>query len=392
VVKRRQFAVINISLVFLVIFLVFTATGAGAQREQGASAVGRAALSANGLVATVAGDGSITLSTTQTSMIFADVNPLVTVSQCSRCHGANYDNFKNPGLIFKHDSHLARGVRCAACHTEFPHKPGGVNKPTMDTCYSCHGVSHLSEGIVADGSCTKCHPPGFKRLPKNHTVQFKEKSHKEIAKINSFACIACHGAGFCTKCHSVKKVLPSDHGKKSAEKVIWKRQHGKASEQESCSFCHDEKSCSSCHNTPMPHPVFWLGTHKEPGKVMTNDCKTCHEAKKDCSSCHHQFKLSTILVQKECDRCHDDYKASLQQLLKQPKGSRNKGIIVHRAHFEMTKTDPFECSECHDRDYSTAKGCFSFQLCYQCHGRERGGSLVAKWGGQELCYRCHETK
>jgi hypothetical protein len=376
--KKKSFLILLILLLIVTIFIV-TSANAGSINEPLA-------------VKTDTDSGVMTLSTTQTTMQFDDTNPLVTVSQCGVCHGADYDDFVNPGLIFKHDPHLARGVRCAVCHAEFPHQPGVTNKPRMDACFSCHGVSHLEQGVVADGTCTKCHPAGFKRLPKDHSKEFKEKEHGGIAKKDSFACTACHGNGFCVKCHAVKKVLPKDHGEKPADKTLWKKQHGKAGKLDGCSICHDKKSCLSCHDAEMPHPVFWLGSHQDSEKTSMNDCKTCHESKRDCSTCHHQFELTTILVQKNCEKCHDDYKESLETLLAKPKSQRSTGVILHKAHFEMGKTDPYECSECHERDYADAKGCFSFELCYECHGRERGGSPIAKWGGQELCYRCHKTK
>jgi hypothetical protein len=375
VVQKKRIIVIGILLIVFTAALVFAATGANAQREPGGDAMTK-----GGLPVPAA---------PQAATIFNNTDPLITVSQCNNCHGSNYDNFNDPGLIFKHDPHLARGVRCAACHTGAPHKPGVTNKPSMDVCFNCHGVSHQEQGVVASGSCTLCHPVGFKRLPQNHTAQFKEKTHRESAKANSFSCLACHGNDFCTKCHSVKKVLPRDHGKIAAEKVVWKKQHGK-SDLDGCSICHSKQSCLNCHGTEMPHPVYWLATHKDPEKANKKDCKTCHEAKTECSTCHHQFQLTTILTQKACERCHDDYKKSLQELLSRPKSQRSTGIIIHKAHFKMRKTDPYECSECHDRGYAEAKECFSFELCYGCHGRERGGSPIARWGGQELCYRCHK--
>jgi hypothetical protein len=158
-----------------------------------------------------------------------------------------------------------------------------------------------------------------------------------------------------------------------------------------CEICHNQSFCVSCHVTPMPHPAQWEGEHRTAAKTMKYDCKVCHaDTEQECSSCHHQFKGDTILAESNCTPCHEDYKQPLSTLIwAEPAAARSKGIIIHKAHFEMTKTDLFECNECHDRGFATAKACFSFDLCYTCHGRMRGGSMIAKWGGQELCYRCH---
>jgi hypothetical protein len=207
-----------------------------------------------------------------------------------------------------------------------------------------------------------------------------------------------------------KMVAPANHGPKLpaggkptpqfvALKVKteteWKKTHGIERDKGNCEVCHDNRSCTACHKTPMPHPSLWLGTHKNDAKSIATkaDCKVCHESKTECSNCHHQFEGKTLLAQSNCKSCHAEYNKPLSELIwSTPVGQRSKGIIIHKAHFEMTKTDPFDCNECHGREYVTAKNCFSFELCYECHGRERGGSLIAKWGGQELCYRCHKMK
>lgn len=316
-------------------------------------------------------------------------SPFISASQCALCHGANLDNFKNPILYFKHDPHLTRGIRCAACHDAFPHGPQGTVKPGMTVCYNCHGLGHGQQAVVASGACSFCHPNGYGGAPTTHSMQFIAGQHKTEAAKDSFPCKTCHGIGMCADCHTAKNVKPDDH-----KAVTWKKTHGQNRDNGNCDICHTQSFCENCHVTPMPHPAQWEGQHKEAAKTMKNDCKVCHaDSQAECSSCHHQFQQTDLLVEKTCTPCHQAYTQPLSTLIwGYPVGQRNKGFIVHKAHFEMTKTDPFECSECHDRTYTTAKGCYGFELCYNCHGRMRGGSLIAKWGGQELCYRCHQKK
>jgi hypothetical protein len=313
----------------------------------------------------------------------------VTASQCVPCHGSNYDNFKNPILYFKHDPHLIRGIRCAACHSEFPHAPGGINRPSMTVCYNCHGLGHSGQGPVASGECSFCHPTGY-GVPATHTPDFRNSGHKAEAGKDPFPCETCHKTDFCADCHTARLVKPKNHG----DAAKWRKLHGTKRDKGGCEVCHKESEfCVRCHITPMPHPAQWLGSHKETARATKYDCKICHQSRQECSDCHHQFKPTTMLNQDTCTACHEDYKRQLFELIwVDQKPSRSKGIIVHKAHFQMTNTQPFACEECHQREYVTAKGCFSFELCYTCHGRERGGSLIAKWGGQELCYRCHTRK
>lgn len=321
---------------------------------------------------------------------YISVSPFVSASQCALCHGSNIDGFSNPILYFKHDPHLTRGIRCLVCHNGFPHKPGGTEKPSMTVCYSCHNLPHSDQGIVASGACAYCHPKGYGNAPVSHVPEFKAGKHKDSALVDPFPCLTCHNADMCARCHTDRKVKPSDH----QDALKWRRDHGIKRDKGGCELCHTKSFCVSCHVTPMPHPAVWEGEHRTNAKALKQDCKICHaDTEKECSSCHHQFKGDTLLTQTSCESCHDDYKAPLSQLIwAEPMQARSAGIIIHKAHFEMTKTDPFECDECHNQKLIGTAGCFSFDLCYTCHGKLRGGSLIAKWGGQELCYRCHRTK
>lgn len=319
-----------------------------------------------------------------------NITPFISASQCAFCHGSNIDRFSNPILYFKHDPHLTRGIRCGVCHMDFPHKPEGTTKPSMTVCFNCHNLQHGDEGAVASGSCAYCHPNGYGGPPVSHSPEFKSGAHKDTAKRDAFPCLTCHTSDMCANCHTAKTVKPKNHD----DVPGWKKAHGTKRDTGGCEICHTNDYCTKCHVTPMPHPAQWEGEHKVSAKAMKNDCRVCHaDSAKECSACHHQFKGDTLLVEKNCTPCHDDYKLPLSQLIwSVPTYARSKGIIIHKAHFEMTKTDPFACNECHGRDFAGDKGCFTFDLCYTCHGRMRGGSLIAKWGGQELCYRCHQKK
>lgn len=312
--------------------------------------------------------------------IVIDVSKPVTLSQCSQCH-MDLDAFKNPGLIFKHGIHFEKGIKCGGCHIRFPHSPNQILKPAMEICYSCHGLRHGRQGLVVGGEdCRLCHPPGFNLVPSNHTSQFKASLHKEEALRDRLYCHMCHTEEWCSACHNTQKVIPKDH----RAKQVWREHHGKVEKGiDDCKVCHSTAFCDGCHQTPVPHAVTWLGRHAERAKDESVSCRACHQEREYCQDCHHEQLGSNILVQKNCDKCHPDYKLPLLLV-------RGRTHMVHKAHFELTNREPFECEDCHELRVAKATGLQYYAVCYECHGRYRLGKLVAKWGGYELCYRCHQ--
>lgn len=316
-----------------------------------------------------------------------DTEAEITISACRPCHG-DIDAFKRPGLIFKHDAHFAKGVKCFSCHQEWPHRKNKIIRPSMDLCYGCHGLTHSGNGVVAPENCDLCHPPGFQLKPATHTEAFVSGTHKDVVEESYFTCMTCHDdKEFCAPCHTTKQVIPPAHkrgmtGVQTASNPNWLRSHGKNIDYDYCALCHDNQFCTSCHRTQMPHNVLFVGTHKDYARGMRQECSICHKDEGACSDCHHEFEPQEILVASACEGCHEEVNKPLLEV-----GS--KGLMVHKAHFEMTNTSPFECSKCHAASYANDKRCFQFELCYSCHGRYRADKLIAKWPGSQLCYRCH---
>ena len=308
------------------------------------------------------------------------------LSKCSPCH-QNLDAWKNPGLIFNHPVHLKRGFECKACHLEFAHQPGGIIvKPPMDVCYECHSLRHIDvekkeNVLVANENCDFCHPSSFNLKPANHTSDFIASQHKERAKVDLKYCLMCHNRqGFCAPCHTSKKAKTEPH-----KSPAWEQSHGKQPPEElaACTICHDDAFCTKCHKTPMPHPVLWVGTHSD-YKKMKADCYICHKDRSYCQNCHHKFE-NNLLIQENCDsKCHAEYKMPFVTIM-------NKGFKIHKAHFHLTQTEPYNCEKCHSllNKFPKGTGCFPFEVCFQCHGQRRDGKLIAKWYGEDLCYFCH---
>lgn len=306
----------------------------------------------------------------------------VTMAKCSRCHD-NLDAWKNLGLIFNHPVHLERGFACKACHFDFPHRPdGSVVKPPMDVCYDCHSLRHSEKGLVAGEECGLCHPPGFNLKPANHTPEFVGQTHPERATSDVKYCVMCHKREFCQRCHLRRGIEPTNH----QEQQMWRGKHGKQEEGvEGCSVCHAQPFCDDCHKTQIPHAETWVEQHSDSSPEAMANCSACHRQDDYCSDCHHAGVANNLLIQENCVRCHPEYLKSLFDIKK-------KSYSVHKAHFDLTQTKPYECKVCHSKEYTKGVGCFSFDLCKMCHGKLRLGKPIAKWNVDtgELCARCHQ--
>ena len=311
-----------------------------------------------------------------------EISEPTTMSKCGRCHD-NLDAWKNPGLIFNHPAHLKRGFACKACHLTFAHQAdGSVVKPTMDICYDCHSLRHAEKGLVAGEECSLCHPKGFNLKPVNHTAEFVDRTHTEWAIKDVKYCLMCHKRTFCQDCHVEQGIMPVSH----KQKQMWQGEHGKQEEgTEGCNVCHAQKYCDDCHKTSLPHNESWVEAHGKASDEAMANCIMCHKKDEYCSDCHHAGVAGSLLVQKNCTKCHPEYFKSLFDI-------GRKSLAVHKAHFELTQTEPYKCGVCHNKEQTKGVGCFSFDLCKMCHGKLRLGKPIAKWdvNSGELCMRCHQ--
>lgn len=320
------------------------------------------------------------------------------MSQCQYCH-PDLDNIVPGRLIFAHAIHLDRAYPCSTCHPKFGHTADGPARPDMQSCYRCHGLQHQGQGQIATDRCDKCHPPGFKLEPDNHTLAFVRGEHKKRAGSDPSYCAMCHRTSFCVGCHQGRGTSPNAPKvaviPKSHKAGTWQEQHGKLflAQKGDCGACHDDASCRACHKTTMPHPSNWIQNHRpEPG-VSTKDCNVCHTDRTTCQNCHHQKVATAELIESNCTPCHAEMK---QQ---PPTSIPNKGFSEHAVHFNVAKKKgrPYRCFECHVT-FGTSSATQKMQLeqghdlrlCYQCHGSlDAMNSLIAPYRGAALCRRCH---
>lgn len=239
--------------------------------------------------------GSVALQSRRENRPAAQPTPVPTVLvstnaflECGNCHqdmDKVFNEGKLPDLTFTHDRHFAIGVSdCSACHVANTHEPDHINKPTMVTCYMCHG---LQKDAVAPGACTTCHPPSIEREPASHfQANWLSTEHQQVAQSGQFDCLTCHRQSFCDSCHG----LPMPHPSGWAEQP-----HALAYFQDPqlCDTCHpriasQRDSCDTCHHPQGPDDVAWRGYH---AMVVKDDgaetCFQCH-APATCATCHRK--------------------------------------------------------------------------------------------------------
>jgi hypothetical protein len=214
----------------------------------------------------------------------------VYAENCNPCHGsiADTDNFAGE-IIFRHGYHQL--VACSACHSRFPHRPEGTERPTMQGCFDCHGLKHGPMGELARGNCDACHrTPVDKLRPVSHTWDWAKKPHVEP---------------------------------------------GSKRFQTQCMMCHDEKGCTDCHDN--------LGIRWDPGVPYTFDsntgCLSCHGDENLTKTSGGQPKSYQVLgVQQSahrgltCQQCHKDYRYEDDAVDPTPLWNVNAGLACRDCH------------------------------------------------------------
>ena len=194
-------------------------------------------------------------------------NPASFISLCANCHDSldsELDWRTERKLVFKHAPHFAKGIRCSACHKEFPHKPGKILHVSVETCFECHGTVHGNQGVLAPTACSTCHTPDIATTTADHqqsTWLMQEgpglARHARMATERRLYCKMCHEGSFCDSCHKVQMPhpagwMPSGHGAEAAAK------------KSACIMCHESVDfCNDCHHADFPKLASWQTEHKQ---------------------------------------------------------------------------------------------------------------------------------
>lgn len=344
----------------------------------------------------------------------------VSLSNCETCH-ADIDDFVNPQLSFKHGDHLKLGTQCYTCHNEYPHQDDQIIKPTMETCFICHGTNHGKQGKISD-DCNLCHPQG-RRRPSNHTAGWTTK-HDTDSYNNLFSCLMCHTQKQCIDCHdsmNVKQItleipLAPPKPKTGPDPIIVTPLIGSAS----CYPCHvdlnsftssrvifsyipnQKKSghelhlnkgidCWACHNE-WPHQ---RGETKTPPMDVCADCHAvAHGQDKviatgECSACHppgfdlKQKPENHLKVKWDVDhgkqspdnleKCYSCHSVAFCTTCHKAKMLHPVDWIVN--HMDAAKQNKADCLICHKNEAA---------FCGGCHHEDRNRLLVI------TCIECHD--
>jgi hypothetical protein len=288
-------------------------------------------------VALAACGGTATTTTTGLQQQLANVEsqptanetPASFISLCANCHDSLDAPLKwrtQMKLVFNHPKHFAKGIRCEACHQEFPHKPGKTLHVPVQTCFVCHGSVHGPQGVMAPTSCDTCHTSDVAKVTPDHLVstwvfvQGKTlAAHGEKGKVDPLFCKMCHQQSYCQDCHKVDIPHPAD----------WVKSHpaDATTERAACVMCHQNGEpgtpgspaklaagvstgtgdvqttsqvastsatpravsiafCNDCHHKDFTKLPDWATQHKQ--VVLSGGaepCFTCHQPP-FCSACH----------------------------------------------------------------------------------------------------------
>ncbi|GAB4281365.1 MAG: hypothetical protein Kow0056_16640 [Coriobacteriia bacterium] len=330
----------------------------------------------------------------------------VEASKCAPCH-LRIAEAKVPGLIFTHGNHLMIG--CYACHSASPHAGGGTQRPTMDSCFNCHGITHGPSGQLATDACEDCHTPSFELRPRDHGDDWAEKPHADAAREEASVnrCMMCHDApADCDECHAEQGLdlgpLPPQYlpvlrtePQPPAVKVFPQERVTMGQ----CVYCHPDVddfmpdrvifehadhlrrnyACDVCH-TVFPH---------DNEQILVPNMEGCYR----CHGLTHA--ASGLIAREECEACHPP------EFDLRPENHTDE--FVAGQHKERAADDGAYCGMCHVESF-----------CIECHqGRKLGPDgkplpavvpadhKVAEWYGrhgelyleqQGMCGACHESE
>ncbi|MGB5433999.1 MAG: cytochrome c3 family protein [Acidimicrobiia bacterium] len=256
---------------------------------------------------------------------------------CSECHfdlDETRPSDRPATLIFDHSEHdvASDSVGCGSCHPVETHVDEKTIKPSMETCFDCHGVD-----AVAPLPCSSCHPLSVVPRPPSHLDSTWARGHGIGLPDADPTCTSCHQEEqFCDTCHGLEMPHPdgwfenehagafleagedgcvachgsaevgqarSDcdtcHHPEGVQSDPWATAHADVVTSEggeSCSTCHVQPDfCTACHGVELPHPEGWyeadhaIAVFEDEGDT----CATCHvsddgdEVRNDCDTCHH---------------------------------------------------------------------------------------------------------
>ncbi len=215
---------------------------------------------------------------------------------CDLCHTvpddpATYSWKPVPGLLFPHQTHLAREIECRHCHPAVAGAEALARRvlPSMEPCMSCHTTP------LSDADCSMCHATLDGKLPATHGPEWA-RTHGLFAHGDGpNECALCHQQSDCESCHAQAQLETKVH----VPNYEFLHAGDFFGFEKECATCHAmPRECMSCHMAravmPVSHnSVQWVnafdgGFHQEEALDKPDYCVVCHEPAGDqtCQRCH----------------------------------------------------------------------------------------------------------
>jgi len=363
-------------------------------------------------VAAVVLGGTLQSGAGATQPTVIDLTGPAEAAACEPCHGPA-GKAGGPDLVFDHETHAA--TACDVCHVRPSHEGGRTYTPPMETCFSCHGLVHGPDGVVAPDECDACHTSTAGLKPADHTGDWAGRPHAQVAEAEGTnPCMMCHDAATqCDACHRAEAVdtpmvppvyvstapLPAPRpsvtvdttdpvtmgqcifchpeidGPGSPDLLFTHEVHLERGYQ--CVVCHDEfpheggttdrpdmTSCYRCHGVQ----------HTKQGEAAPDDCRACHPPGFELLPADHTATFVATTHRKAaaedllgCLTCHTSaFCAECHRAEKRlPDGSYSEEVIPddHRTEEWMsTHGEPFLLS-----GEATCSICHTNESCSRCH-------------------------
>lgn len=339
------------------------------------------------------------------SLLTIDLGGKVYAENCDPCHGniSETDNYASE-ITFTHAYHQL--IACSSCHSRFPHRPEGIERPTMEGCFNCHGLQHGPTGELATGECEDCHKTARTRLrPAFHTYDWAKKPHVEPGtKELQTKCMMCHDAKWCIDCHEDTNVewepvesytFDSDGGCLAChgDENLVKTSAGRPKSYQVIGVedsAHGDLSCQRCHRDYKyekgadPTPLWNVNAGLA--------CRECHVA---AVGFEEEFIAVSQAAVAEFDKSthaaalNKWIQGDLKNVNTKATGMPPTCADCHGGHYiQRTNTDYAQkvmhgsayrvCARCHQEEYDSyddyyhgaayKRGATDSPACWECHG------------------------
>ena len=326
--------------------------------------------------------------------LIIDLGGTVYRETCDPCHGniAQTDNYSSE-IIFQHGYHQL--ISCSSCHSRFPHRKEGTERPTMKGCFACHGLSHGPMGDLATGECEDCHNTPKDRLrPSWHGWDWAKKPHVQpsLDELQT-TCMMCHDQAWCDDCHV-------------DEFVRW--------EPEVPYVFDSDGGCLSCHGSE----TLVKTSAGQPKSYQVLGVEDSAHGEVSCQQCHVDYNyeqmpgvtpLWNVNAGKACENCHADaamWGEDTERAAANAELVADYSASVHGAAIADGNFESATCAGCHgghyierlNTDFAKAKlQASAYRVCARCHLDEydsyddyyHGAAYKKGAPDAPACWECH---